>query len=301
MLAFFRRALLVLVVAAFPLVAQNASAVKDLPGVDLSGLTPKGKVLATKILRDSKCPCECGDNLAECRVKDPGCAYSTNLVAEVVQSVKAGRSEADTLAALKTSKWAHVQEPSDKSKLLDDPVEISAYGSPAKGPAAAPVTLVEFSDFQCPYCVVAAGELAQLLKTYPRDVKLIFKQYPLETHPQAALAAAAAIAADKQGKFWPMHDALFTHRNDLSRPAILELAKQNGLDLAKFQADWDSTETREVVIRDVQDGDRVRVEGTPTVFVNGQRFNGQITASALGAVIDENLKNKGSKPTVAAR
>lgn len=287
--------------AALLLFAAAVALPQDLPGVDLSGLNAKQKVAAAKILRSTDCSCACGMKLAECRVKDPGCAYSTNLTAEVVRSVKAGKSESDTLAALKASKWSHVQEPSAPGKLLDEPVDVSSYGSPSKGPANAPITLVEFSDFQCPYCAVAIGELDRLLKEHSRDVKLVFKQYPLETHPQAALAAAAAIAADKQGKFWPMHDALFAHRSDLSRPAILELAKKNGLDLVKFQSDWDSTETREIVVRDVQDGDRVRVEGTPTVFVNGQRFNGQVTAENLGAIIDEALKTKAAKPTVAAR
>ena len=288
--------------AALLLAAAAVLLSQDLPGVDITGLNARQKAAAVKILRSADCSCACGMKLAECRVKDPGCAYSTNLSAEVVRSVKAGKTESETLAALKASKWAHVQgEPSAPGKLLDDPVEISAYGSPAKGPAKAPITLVEFSDFQCPYCAIAIGELDRVLKAHPQDVRLIFKQYPLETHPQAALAAAAALAADKQGKFWPMHDALFAHRNDLSRPAILEIAKQNGLNVTRFQSDWDSTEVRETVVRDVQDGDRVRVEGTPTVFVNGQRFNGQITADGLSAVIDEALKNQVAKPAVAAR
>ena len=98
-----------------------------------------------------------------------------------------------------------------------------------------------------------------------------------------------------------MHDALFAHRNNLSRPAILEVAKQNGLDLKRFETDWDSTEVRETVLRDTQDGDRARVEGTPTVFVNGQRFNGQITAQALGPVINDQLKNKTAKSTAGSR
>lgn len=292
---FLRLAALTIAAAAF-LVAQ------DLPGVDFNGLTAKQKAAALKMLRANDCSCACGMKLADCRVKDPGCAYSTNLAAEVVRQVKAGKSEAETLAALKASKWSHVQEEaSAPRKLLGDPVDVSIYGAPAKGAAKAPITLVEFSDFQCPYCAIAIGELDRVLASHPGSVRLVFKQYPLETHPQAALAAAAAIAADKQGKFWPMHDALFAHRNDLSRPAIIELAKQNGLDIKKFQSDWDSEETRETVIRDVQDGDRVHVEGTPTVFLNGQKFNGQITADALGAAIDEELKSKAAKPTVALR
>jgi len=256
-----------------------------LPGVDFSGLSAKQKASALEILRERGCSCGCSMKLAECRVVDPGCAYSTNLAITVVESVKAGKSKAETLAELDSSKWAHLQE----QKVLDDAVQIPTAGAPAVGPANAKITIVEFSDFQCPYCAVAIGEINALLKAYPTQVKLIFKQFPLEIHPQADLAAAAAIAAHKQGKFWPMHDAMFAHRSDLSRQSILLLAKQNGLNMDQFESDIDSTEVRETVVRDVQDGDRAHVEGTPTLFISGQRYNGQITVAALKPVIDSEL------------
>ena len=216
---------------------------------------------------------------------DPGCAYSTNLAATVVESVKAGKSKAETFAALDSSKWAHLQEP----KLLDDAVQIPVAGAPSIGPPNAKITIVEFSDFQCPYCAIAIGEINALLRAYPTQIKLIFKQFPLETHPQADLAAAAAIAAHKQGKFWPMHDAMFAHRNDLSRKSIMLLAKQNGLNMDRFEADIDSTEVRETVVRDVQDGEHAHVEGTPTLFIGGQRYNGQVTLASLKPIIDGEL------------
>ncbi len=257
----------------------------ELPGVDLSGLSVKQKASALEILRDRGCSCGCSMKLAECRVMDPGCAYSTNLAITVVESVKAGKSKAETFAALDASKWAHLQE----QKLLDDAVQIPVAGSPSVGPANAKITIVEFSDFQCPYCAVAIGEINALLKAYPTQVKLIFKQFPLEIHPQADLAAAAAIAAHKQGKFWPMHDAMFAHRNDLSRKSILLMAKENGLNVDRFESDLDSTEVRETVVRDVQDGDRAHVEGTPTLFISGQRYNGQVTLASLKPIIDAEL------------
>ncbi len=292
-----RLAAVMITVASMHMGAQDWSTAEKLPGIDLSGLSSQAKVKVLKILREAGCSCGCDMKLAECRVKDPGCGYSTSLAAEVIASVKAGKSESETLAALKNSQWSHLQEP----KLLDAAVDISSYGAPSRGPANAPVTLVEFSDFQCPYCAVAIGQIDDILKTYPNNVRLVFKQFPLETHPQAALAAAAALAANKQGKFWAMHDALFANRNNLSRPAILEVAKQIGLDLNRFQRDWDSTEVREAVVRDVQDGDRAHVEGTPTIFVNGQRFNGQITAETLGPIINDELKSQGAKAVTASR
>src|SRR3954451_22623981 len=272
------------------LVLQGAGAVDwktsaTLPGVDFGGLSAKQKVSVLEILRERGCSCGCSMKLAECRVVDPGCAYSTNLAAAVVDSVKAGKSKAETFAALDASKWAHVQEP----KLLDEPVKIPVAGAPSMGPANAKITVVEFSDFQCPYCAVAISEINALLKAYPTQIKLIFKQFPLETHPQADLAAAAAIAAHKQGKFWPMHDAMFAHRNDLSRKNLLLLAKQIGLNVDQFESDIDSTEVRETVVRDVQDGDRAHVEGTPTLFISGQRYNGPVTLASLKPVIDAEL------------
>lgn len=284
------------------LVLQAAGAVDwktsaTLPGVDLSGLTAKQKASVLEMLRERPCSCGCSMKLAECRVMDPGCAYSTNLAITAVESVKAGKSKAETFAALDASKWAHLQEP----KVLDDAVQIPVAGAPSTGPANAKITIVEFSDFQCPYCSVAVGEINALLKAYPTQVRLIFKQFPLETHPQADLAAAAAIAAHKQGKFWPMHDAMFAHRNDLSRKNILALAKQVGINVDQFESDLDSTEVRETVVRDVQDGDRAHVEGTPTLFISGQRYNGAVTLASLKPVIDAELSGAqtaaaGNKP-----
>jgi protein-disulfide isomerase len=118
--------------------------------------------------------------------------------------------------------------------------------------------------------------LNAVLNAYPGKVKLIFKEFPLETHSQAALAADAAIAAHRQGQLWEMHDALFAHRRDLSRPAILRLARDLGLDMKRFQTDLDSAETKKTVVNDVQDGDRAGVEGTPSVYIDGQRYNGNL-------------------------
>jgi protein-disulfide isomerase len=131
-------------------------------------------------------------------------------------------------------------------------------------------------------------------------VKLIFKQFPLEIHSQAELAAQAAVAAQKQGKFWALHDAMFANRDNLSRDNLVLLAKQAGLDTNRFQADIDSTEVRETVVRDVQDGNQAGVEGTPTIFINGQRYNGAITVETLKPILDAELKH-GAKVSQTAQ
>jgi len=120
-------------------------------------------------------------------------------------------------------------------------------------------------------------------------VKLIFKEYPLETHSQAYGAATAALAAHKQGKFWAMHDAMFDHR-DLSKPNLIAMAKAAGLDVPRFEKDMESKEVTDAIAKDVQDGERANVEGTPTIFINGQRYNGAIQLQFLKPLIDTELK-----------
>ena len=127
---FSRPALLVFAVA-LSLSAQDWTTAQTLSGVDFAGLSASQRASALKILRQNGCSCGCQMKLAECRVKDPGCGYSTNLAAEVVRSLKAGKSESETTAALQASPWSHVQQ---EAKLLDDPVQISTYGSTSTRP-----------------------------------------------------------------------------------------------------------------------------------------------------------------------
>lgn len=266
--------------------AQDWKNADALPAVDFNSLTAAQKATALKILREHDCSCGCGMKMAQCRVQDANCSYSKGLASAVVEALKSGKSESDAIGAASASKWAHVQQ----QRLLEDPVAIPVGGAPSIGPQNASITLVEFSDFQCPYCAAAAPELAAVLKAYPMQVRLIFKEYPLETHSQAALAAAAAVAAHKQGKFWPMYDAMFAARDDLSRDNLLALAQKNGLDLRRFQVDIDSNEVKEAITRDVQDGDRAGVAGTPTLFIDGQRYNGPIDLESLKPVVEAQLK-----------
>jgi len=128
------------------------------------------------------------------------------------------------------------------------------------------------------------------LKAYPNDVRLIFKQYPLDSHPQAPISAAASLAAHAQGKFWPMHDILFANRPLLSRAAIMGWAKEIGLDMKRFTADLDSPAIKKTVLKDQADGDKAGVEGTPTIFINGQRYNGVLAPENMKPIIDGELK-----------
>jgi protein-disulfide isomerase len=282
-------------VAALFVSAQAWKTANTLPGIDLSGLSAQQKATVLKLLRDEPCSCGCNMKLAQCRIADPQCQYSTGMARIIIDSVKQGKTPDQALEAARTSKWG-------PAKTLDEPVKIPVSGAPVTGPANAPLTIVEFSDFQCPYCAAAVPQIRAILQAYPAQIKLIFKQFPLEEHPQADLAATAAVAAQKQGKFWPMHDALFAHSDNLSRKSILSYAKDIGLDVDKLENDMDTTEVRETVERDVEDGNDADVMGTPTIFIDGQRYNGAITFESLKPILDEELKRLASThQTVAKR
>jgi protein-disulfide isomerase len=276
------------VLAAALLFAQDWQTSEQLPSVDFTGLTAAQKALALKVLRTTGCPCGCSMKMAECRTKDPNCSYSRRLADIAVDGARKGFSEADVLAALEASPVMHPPKP----KLLEDPIDIPLEDAPVTGPKDARVTLVEFSDFQCPYCALAVGKLNAVLKAYPNDVKLVFKQFPLDIHSQAALAAAAALAAHRQGKFWPLHDTMFANRTHLFRQSILAMAGSAGLDTRRFEQDWDSTDIKQALAREQREGEKAGVDSTPTIFIDGQKYNGNLDLDAIRPIIDAELKHK---------
>lgn len=162
--------------------------------------------------------------------------------------------------------------------------------SPARGPAEAPITIVEFSDYQCPYCARAEPLVAEAVAAYPDQVRVVFKHYPLVSiHPQAMPAALAATAAGKQGKFWEMHEKLFANQRALAPEQIREYARQLNLDLARFDADLASDEVKTAVRRDIALAQRLGVRGTPTIFVNGRLLQNR-TLDGFRALVDPVLK-----------
>jgi len=176
-----------------------------------------------------------------------------------------------------------------KQPLDPDVQYIPVEGSPSMGPATAPVTIVEFSDFECPFCSRVGGPLKQAVAHYDGKVRLVFKQFPLNFHKNAQLAAEASLAAAEQGRFWEMHDALFQNQKALSRPDIEAFAEGLGLDMDRFRNALDTKSFRDEVAADVKLGQQVGVRGTPTVFINGRRFNpaGGWTSEAVIKAIDK--------------
>jgi protein-disulfide isomerase len=167
---------------------------------------------------------------------------------------------------------------------------INLEHAPAKGPATAPVSLVEFSDFECPFCAEAAPIVRQLLAAYPTQIHLAFKQYPLPMHKESHLAHEAALAAAEQGKFWEMHDLLFADQNKLAREDLIAKAKQLKLDVPRFTKDLDTHRFRAAVEADRQEGDRLGVDGTPFFFINGHGISGAVSPADFKRLIDAALK-----------
>jgi protein-disulfide isomerase len=170
-------------------------------------------------------------------------------------------------------------------------VEVAAEG-PAKGPAAAPVTIVEFSDFQCPFCSKAEETVTKVLKTYDGKVRVVFRDFPLPFHPQAVKAAEAAHCAGDQGKYWEMHEKLFANQKALEPPALKGYAKALSLDQGKFDKCLDSGDKAKVVDSNRKAGEKVGVTGTPAFFVNGYQLSGAQPFEEFKTIIDAELARK---------
>ena len=179
--------------------------------------------------------------------------------------------------------------------LLPSPVVKVEGTGPEKGPVAAKVTLIEFSDFQCPYCQKQEDALHRILADYPTDVRLVFREFPLDVHPDAAKAAQAAACADDQGKFWPMHDALFQHQGALSVDKLKGYARGAGLDGARFDSCLDSGKSQPKIDRDLKDGEQAGVEGTPAIFVNGRLLSGASSYEELHRAVEDALHGSGTR------
>jgi len=167
--------------------------------------------------------------------------------------------------------------------------------APVKGPDSAPISLVEFSDFECSYCAQMIPVISKLMASYPTQIRLSFKHYPLSQHKLAPLAHEAAAAAADQGKFWEMHDLIFATSDKLTRADLIAKAKQLNLDVPRFTKDLDSHRFKAAVDYDRQEGDRLGVDGAPFYFVNGHSVSGAVSLTDFKKVIDGALRESASQ------
>lgn len=172
--------------------------------------------------------------------------------------------------------------------------QVEVDGHPSKGPAGAPVTIVEFSDFQCPYCSKMANALKDVENHYGDKVRLVYRQFPISSlHPNAENAAEASLCAAEQGHFWDMYNLMFQDQQNLQISALKKKAAQIGLNTKQFDECLQSGKYKSQIQKDIEDGVRVGVTGTPGVFINGRPIPGLVPYKTLAKIIDEELEKNG--------
>ena len=200
----------------------------------------------------------------------------------------------DRLAKLERGRQQLLAEarpaPRAPAEDFDRVYQIPVVDSPTRGNLNAPVTIVEFSDFQCPFCARSSPLIEEVLDKYGDKVRLVYKHFPLSIHPNARPAAIASMAAQEQGRFWEMHDVLFANSRDLGPEKLPEYARRAGLDVERFQQDLEkhgrAYDRR--VSAEYKQGLEANVQGTPTIYVNGKKLRDR-SLEGFSAVIDEAL------------
>lgn len=183
-------------------------------------------------------------------------------------------------------------EMSFKKRIKD--IDVSDK-NPSKGPKDAAITLIEYTDFECPYCAKGSKTLKKVMKKYPEKVRVIFKNNPLDFHEQAMPAATAALAANRQGKFWEYHDLLFENSSKLSEELLVKFAEQLKLDMKKFDEDRNSGEIADQVESEKAEAKKNKLRGTPTFVANGVVIRGAQNLKYFSKVIDRLLAEKKQK------
>jgi protein-disulfide isomerase len=190
--------------------------------------------------------------------------------------------------------------PTPKSALANKVYEVNLAAAPAKGADAAPVTIAEFAEFQCPFCQDVNATLQQIEERYKGRVRFVWKHLPLVSiHPHAMDASVAAEAARNQGKFWEYHDKLFANQEQLERDDLRRYAQELGMDLARFDRDRQDPALKVKVQEDMAEATALGVRSTPTFFINGRLVSGAMPFEIFSTIIDEELakQNKHASPS----
>jgi protein-disulfide isomerase len=277
----------------------------DLPAGTLAGLTDQQKYSVLKAINEKNCTCGCAnDTIAKCRKDDPSCGTAPKLVDQAVALAKQGQSAAQIEAALGGAAPGAPAAAPTAAANDNGYTKVPIGDSPTQGPADAKVTLVEITDFQCPFCGRAAPTVKALQDKYGKDLRLVVKMNPLPFHQYAAGAAEAAMAANAQGKFFPMYDLLFTNQagDGLTPPKMEEYAKKIGLDMDKYKKDVAANTYAAKIKADQDLAQSIGMGGTPAFVINGKKLSGAQPQAQFEAIIDaekkhaEELIARGVKP-----
>jgi protein-disulfide isomerase len=206
------------------------------------------------------------------------------------------RREVRRLRARVTQLETIANAPTPQGALLNKVYAVDIAQASAKGPANAPVTLVVFSEFQCPFCLSVTPTLKQLEETYTDRVRFVWKHLPLTSiHPHAMGAAIAAEAASNQGKFWEYHDKLFANQQRIAPEDLKRYAQELGLDVGRFERDLEDPNLKEKVLLDMAQATSLSVKSTPTVFINGRLVKGAMPFETYATIIDDELAKRSER------
>ena len=226
------------------------------------------------------------------KAKYPGDNYRQSIQSQLQNQRRAARHQ-DFIQALRAQANIVIN-------LKPPPVyraSVSAKGAPIRGSEKTPVTIIEFSDFHCPYCKQVQPTLKRILSDYSGRVTLAYRDFPLDQlHPSARKAAEAARCANDQGKFWEFHDKLYGGGPDASPETLTRLAKETGLDVVAFQQCLAVSKHRPDIDRDIEEAASLGVSGTPAFFINGRFLSGAQPYESFARIIDEELEHSGQNP-----
>lgn len=243
------------------LIAAPESEPEELPGIDTSELSPRERTAYWRWVSQLYAPCpDVAVSVAACVKESRACSQCVPAARFLAARARAGSASNEAIAAFTTRFGADVKKPD----LADSPV---------RGPANAPVTIVVWSDFECPACGYAVPYLDHLLEEHAADIRLIHKLYPLKTHEHSSQAAHAALAAKKQGKYWEMEKLLFANQKALEDADLETYARKIGLDLPKYRKDYADPKADEIIERDRAEADKQGLTGTPFILINGREFD----------------------------
>jgi protein-disulfide isomerase len=227
------------------------------------------------------------------KIKYPGANYRQTIQSQLENQRRGARQQA-FIQALRAQANIVIN-------LKPPPVyraNVSVEGAPVRGSAKAPVTIIEFSDFHCPYCKQVQPTLSRILSEYGDRVRLAYRDFPLDQlHPSARTAAEAARCAKDQGKFWELHDKLYGGGTDASPETLTRLAREIDMDVIAFQQCLSIGKHRSEIDRDIQEATNFGVTGTPGFFINGRLVSGAQAYESFARVIDEELARTAQKAT----
>lgn len=260
--------------------AQDADVMEagDPTQVYLSNLAEPAQKELQAVFSDEFCYCGCPHTLGACLKEHPDCKHAKRMALLATGEASAGVPSTEIIVLL--SKYY---------LSFRERVKLTPDSRMCLGPTDAKVTLVEFSDFECPFCAAAAPLLEDFQKMNP-DVRFCFQPFPLQNHPMALPAAQAALFARDQGSFWPMHDALFANQMSLSREKIVQLGVSIGLSAAELAKAIDSGQYLDELAQSKDLGRKVKVDHTPMIFVNGRSYLLGLSSEDLKHTVEDELE-----------